>query len=639
MASNDLMTQMHNPRPVGSLLEAFLVVRDPAAREDARVADDISVSSESKSINIISKEGDRQFGFKFVLDQDRSNREIVDKALNSNYSAAVPSVMERLLVGENVTLLFLGSSSSQKRDLFEQMVPIVCESLAGQLQAAGKRVGQNNGSLRYICACQHVEVIEEIVQDLLKSDNRDLQIRTDPIRGVTVTGCTYGGPFTDVKELAGVFKRGTAARSSGQLDFGPSSQFAACLFSVELTQIITIPGQPSMVRKSRLQFCEVPSTEILVNESSGGGQQLSLQLKRSLSQFKSAVTALSGSGDAPDFANYNSSKLMQLLRDGIGGNAHTIAFPCVVKGSAQESMETLDYSEKMQRIQSFPVQQVQTVQGLLRRMRVELRTRDDRIRDLVEGGGQSKQDEERIASLEGSLEGMQEQTVRDKMSILKLREREKEVMNKLTEFRKKYNDLVGNKAKLQEVLISAEQEKLKISKALVDLQIENNELVERSENDKYELVTKLLNAENEIMESERKEQKKISNVEELKSKIVKLTKEKKDLAMEFITLKTNYMNVTKDLNKELSKNEGKCVFVVVSLGTHTHTHTHDIVVTHTHSHAFTLTLTVVFVSRATTRIGRGIVDTRQSKECNGIRTKRHLIGKRSIEKGTRKIDP
>jgi len=583
MASNDLMTQMHNPRPVGSLLEAFLVVRDPAAREDARVADDISVSSESKSINIISKEGDRQFGFKFVLDQDRSNREIVDKALNSNYSAAVPSVMERLLVGENVTLLFLGSSSSQKRDLFEQMVPIVCESLAGQLQAAGKRVGQNNGSLRYICACQHVEVIEEIVQDLLKSDNRDLQIRTDPIRGVTVTGCTYGGPFTDVKELAGVFKRGTAARSSGQLDFGPSSQFAACLFSVELTQIITIPGQPSMVRKSRLQFCEVPSTEILVNESSGGGQQLSLQLKRSLSQFKSAVTALSGSGDAPDFANYNSSKLMQLLRDGIGGNAHTIAFPCVVKGSAQESMETLDYSEKMQRIQSFPVQQVQTVQGLLRRMRVELRTRDDRIRDLVEGGGQSKQDEERIASLEGSLEGMQEQTVRDKMSILKLREREKEVMNKLTEFRKKYNDLVGNKAKLQEVLISAEQEKLKISKALVDLQIENNELVERSENDKYELVTKLLNAENEIMESERKEQKKISNVEELKSKIVKLTKEKKDLAMEFITLKTNYMNVTKDLNKELSKNEGKCVFVVVSLGTHTHTHTHTRYSCHSHS--------------------------------------------------------
>jgi coiled-coil domain-containing protein 78 len=549
------MTQLHNPRPHGSTLEAFLVVRDPVQREDARVADDISVSSESKSINIISKEGDRQFGFKYVLDQDRSHREIVDKALNSHYSAAIPSVLERLLGGENVTLMFLGSTTSQKRELFEQVVPLVCETLAGQLQAAGKRVGQNNGSLRYICAAQHIEVIEEIVQDLLKSDNRDLQIRIDPVRGVTVTGCTYGGPFTDIKELVGVFKRGTSARSSGQLDFGPASQFASCIFSVDITQVITVQGQIPMIRKSKLQFVEVPSTEILVAEGNGSGQQLSLQLKRSLVQFRNVIRSLSAGGDAADYANYDSSKLMQLLRDGLGGNAHTVAFPCVVKGSAQESMETLDLSEAMQRIQSYPVQQVQTVQGLLRRMRVNLSTKEDRIKDLVEGGGQSKQDEERISTLESNLEGMQEQAVRDKMAILKLREDNRAVFNKLQEFRKKYNELVGNKAKLQEVLIAAEQEKLKISKALVDLQIENNELVERSENDKYELVTKLLNAENEIMESERKEQKKMSNVDELKSKIIKLTKEKKDLAMEFITLKTNYMNVTKDLNKELSKNE------------------------------------------------------------------------------------
>ena len=60
----------------------------------------------------------------------------------------------------------------------------------------------------------------------------------------------------------------------------------------------------------------------------------------------------------------------------MGGNAHVVAFPCVVKGNAQESMETLEISEAMQRIQSFPVQQVSEVQGLLRRMRVEMRTRD-----------------------------------------------------------------------------------------------------------------------------------------------------------------------------------------------------------------------------------------------------------------------
>ena len=187
-------------------------------------------------------------------------------------------------------------------------------------------------------------------------------------------------------------------------------------------------------------------------------------------------------------------------------------------------------------------------QGLLRRNRVQLLTKDDRIRDLVEGGGQSKQDEERIASLESNLESMQEQAVRDKMAILKLREDNRAVFNKLQEFRKKYNELVTNKAKLQEVLISAEQEKLKISKALVDLQIENNELVERSENDKYELVTKLLNAENEIMESERKEQKKMSNSEELKAMV-----SKKKNATQRAMYSCNRMNECNRREKKKSK--------------------------------------------------------------------------------------
>ena len=95
------------------------------------------------------------------------------------------------------------------------------------------------------------------------------------------------------------------------------------------------------------------------------------------------------------------------------------------------------------------------MQGLLRRFRVDIRTRDDRIRDLVEGGGQSKQDEERIGQLEEGMEGMQESAVRDKMQILKLQESNRLVFTKLQEFRQKYNDLVAAKAKLQEVLITA----------------------------------------------------------------------------------------------------------------------------------------------------------------------------------------
>ena len=49
-----------------------------------------------------------------------------------------------------------------------------------------------------------------------------------------------------------------------------------------------------------------------------------------------------------------------------------------------------------------------------------------------------------------------------------MREDNKLVYQKLQEFRKKYNELVNSKASLQEQLLKSEEEKLRISKALVD---------------------------------------------------------------------------------------------------------------------------------------------------------------------------
>ena len=157
--------------------------------------------------------------------------------------------------------------------------------------------------------------------------------------------------------------------------------------------------------------------------------------------------------------------------------------------------------------------------------------------------------------MRGKLENVQEQAVKDKLEIIKLREDNKTVYNKLQEFRDKFNELVNSKGSLQEQLLKSEEEKLKISKALVDLQIENNDLVERSEADKYELVTKLLNAENDILEMEMKKEKKQKGTEDLEQRIQALSKEKKDLAMEFVTLKNNFVNLNKEYKAELAKNE------------------------------------------------------------------------------------
>ena len=52
----------------------------------------------------------------------------------------------------------------------------------------------------------------------------------------------------------------------------------------------------------------------------------------------------------------------------------------------------------------------------------------------------------------------------------------------MSEMKKRYNEQVAAKANLQEDLIAAEEEKLKVSKALIDLQIENTKLNEQMMN-------------------------------------------------------------------------------------------------------------------------------------------------------------
>ena len=60
---------------------------------------------------------------------------------------------------------------------------------------------------------------------------------------------------------------------------------------------------------------------------------------------------------------------------------------------------------------------------------------------------------------------------------MKYAEDKQKLALKLSETRERYNLLVKEKCDLQGELIQAEEEKLEISKALIDLQIENTRLL------------------------------------------------------------------------------------------------------------------------------------------------------------------
>ncbi len=75
--------------------------------------------------------------------------------------------------------------------------------------------------------------------------------------------------------------------------------------------------------------------------------------------------------------------------------------------------------------------------------------------------------------------------------------------------------LVKEKGDLQGDLIRAEEEKLEVSKALVELQIENTRLMEIIQNEKYEANSKLVNAEQDMLSLNIREEKALKTVQEL----------------------------------------------------------------------------------------------------------------------------
>jgi len=78
---------------------------------------------------------------------------------------------------------------------------------------------------------------------------------------------------------------------------------------------------------------------------------------------------------------------------------------------------------------------------------------------------------QRLAELERKL-------IDSNINSLKSTDEKDRLITRLNEVKNRFNDLVKSKAELQQELINSEEEKLKVSKALIEIQIDNMSLSE-----------------------------------------------------------------------------------------------------------------------------------------------------------------
>ncbi|NXE43436.1 CCD78 protein, partial [Ptilorrhoa leucosticta] len=130
-----------------------------------------------------------------------------------------------------------------------------------------------------------------------------------------------------------------------------------------------------------------------------------------------------------------------------------------------------------------------------------------------------------------------------------------EGMHQLGEPQEEMEKLPGSKTDFPVRMVLSEEEKLKISKDLVDVQIETNKMKERYEMENFELKNTLRALESRVQELELCSARVTGERDSLRERLRALESSRQQLAEEFIILKSNYLALGKELDQEVMRNE------------------------------------------------------------------------------------
>ncbi|RLN52262.1 hypothetical protein BBJ28_00021500 [Nothophytophthora sp. Chile5] len=496
--------------------------------------------------------------------QQATESDVMERSLRSLTAACVEGV--------NVSVLAVGSAKTPKcRVLFtplteQSIAAAVFNTLLDALQAkvaalsssgvnllngGGDSVGvtparrsQTVTSATFSLRVSFAEFYEETITDLLAggilddgdaangSSRPPLAIEDDPGLGKTIRNLTQSSPLTSATSFRRLLDAGINARRSANGLYGNACEFSSAVLrsgaSVRLSE-------GPLLNKSLFAFQEVVQT---LGGSDADGTSAS---------------------SAP--VRYQASQLTTLLQDALGGNCLTFVLLCLSPGDLTGSTATLQLGRLLPRVHTFPVVNNDMFRGLRQRQRLA-QQRVPCVADAprIEPEGQQGLAvyERRLHDLEGKLaqSGLERRVLRDDKDAL---------VAQLGELRGKYRELFDNELALRSELLACEQEKLALSKAFVAFQLERDVQAQQLDSDKFEAETRLLKAEQLVVEIQQDDATKAAQIQDLCAKMNELVADKTRLGTELAFLQQAAKSAEQTRDAEAKKNQQLSLELIVAV--------------------------------------------------------------------------
>lgn len=471
------------------------------------------------------------------------------------YESVLIPYLSASLEGVNIAILAFGTSGSGKTYTIQGegsnpgIVNFFSKAVFEGLDEKKYRLNEgkrfDRAAYNYKVKIRFLEIIDEQIVDLLQNASSaaragNLEVVPDEWEGMAVTDATWL-PCATSQHLVDLFLLGRKQRTTANTQYGSLHDKSTAILTIEIFQIATSQAtSETTVLASRVYFVDMPCHDKLLDENARIREGT---LSQGIFSIADIVRNLS-KGD--NYASFDGSMATQLMKDMIGGNSLAVGIFCLQNGDPIGSSLVLSYMRMVRAINNFPVVNDSRLIGLLRKYRLDI---IELLHQLSNSGtGSIDMLNKRIAELE-------KQIVVHNMEKLRFND-DKTALNELIRtLKESYNKLVKDKADLQQQLIESEEGKLRASKEVIELQIKISEIQEGAADSSYSTNTKLLQAEKEIKNALRKEEKSMILIHVTEEKLRQAIEAKSEVEMEFITLKKNYLELSKKFSEAKAQND------------------------------------------------------------------------------------
>ena len=334
------------------------------------------------------------FTFDYVYDQDSSQEMVYE---NSGRSAVL-SVLE----GYNATLIAYGQTGTGKTFTMEGFHFDLADPLRGMIPRSVEEIfeyieSSDSSDHKFLVRVSYVQIYNEVISDLLKSDRVSLQIREEKKKGVFVEGLSEWA-VRSPEEIFVLMERGHNLRATASTKMNDISSRSHAVFIVVVEQMNCLENG-NEIRVGKLNIVDLAGSErVRVTGATGKRLEESKKINQSLSALGNVISALTDS-KARSHIPYRDSKLTRLLEDSLGGNCKTTMVATISPAfeAFNESLSTLKFANRAKNIKNVArINEDVDHKTLLRKYEIELR----HLRSALEDGNYPGSDMSRVCELE-----------------------------------------------------------------------------------------------------------------------------------------------------------------------------------------------------------------------------------------------